>query len=223
MKKVLSVVLALAMVLGMSTMAFADVEKQYTFEEAKAYLLDYSDVVQNEQGKDVTLTYEFDSEEQLNSAATYIVEHGIVAFNEKISNDLEIYLQNEEHNVVMPREVSPMSIQKTISGNKTHKILGEAYGLASFATLGTGEYKVDLSYNVVVKNGKISSVSTPKLSFPMMSGGLSSDNISINKVPETYKVSVTARYDIVKKANLGMINIKAETDTEVFGVAALLS
>ncbi|WP_160203200.1 MULTISPECIES: hypothetical protein [Anaerotruncus] len=123
----------------------------------------------------------------------------------------------------MKRMIAPMSIQKTISGNKTHKILGEAYGLASFATLGTGEYKVDLSYSVVVKNGKISSVSTPKLSFPMMSGGLSYDNISINKVPETHKVSVTARYDIVKKANLGMINIKAETDTEVFGVAALLS
>ena len=92
-KKILSLVLA--MVLGMSTSVFAESEKQYTFEEARTYLLNYCGTEINEFGKTITETYQFESDDALDRNARYIVTHGVAAFHEKLNNEIAAYIEKE--------------------------------------------------------------------------------------------------------------------------------
>lgn len=224
--KIVGITLMFVLIFCTSTLAtsFAGSEKEFTFDEAKAYLLTYNDTSLNDSGKEVRTKYEFSSSEKLDSAARYISENGLSAFNEKVEKGIENYLQSEEKPIARPRETSPMSIQKVIKGNGTHSISGTTHGLAKFKTLGTGEYTAKLSYSVVVSKGKITRLSSdPTLTITLLSGGLSKGDVTIRQVIDPYTASITAKFEIVKSVNLGWIQVKSETDVDVFGVAALLS
>lgn len=230
MKKFISILLVLSMVFGMSTSAFAmaheengvETEREYTLAEAKEYLLNYCKIETNEFGKELKTTYEFDSDADLERAAAYIVDYGLDAFNKKLEADIKEYVKKEEQ-IIMPRETSPMSINKTISGNGTHAISGETYGLASFKTLGTVEYRAIIKYSVVVKNGKIVRFGTsPTFDIPTISGGGSWGKVTIKQDLKDYTANAAASYVITKSVKIKGVTVKSETDTEVFGVAALL-
>ena len=239
-RKGIAIVLSVLMVLGTSVTSFAETKEATnepsTIEEAKVYLLNYCDVSINEIGREVKTTYEFLSAEQLNNAAIYIVENGLESFNEKLDREIKIALEKEKssniasyssipnlQNGVTTRESSPTSVTKTISGNGTHSVSGTTYGTAYFNTLGTGSYTAKISYKVVVSGGKISRISSgPTFSYTVGFSTMDINDISLSQTVNNYKVSVTSRYTVSKTVTLAGINVKSETDTDVFGVAAVL-
>jgi len=230
--RILVVMLVLAF--SFSTTAFAKSpvestitsENQLTFEEAKEYLTTYSEVNVNEFGKEFTTEYYFTTTQDLDAAAAYIVEFGLDVFNEAVEASVEeIVSQESQSNLISPMTTDPTVAYATVSGNGTHTVSAETYGLASFDTLGTVEYSASLSYKVVVSSGKISGLSSISFDIPYISAAGSWGDVSLPFYTTDTNAGVTANYTITKElevsiGDFGFI-IKSETDNEIFALLKL--
>ena len=197
MKKILAAILSLMMVFSLSVPAFA--ASPMTFDEAKAYLENYCVTKENSFGKEYTTRYEFNSEDDLNKAAEYIVENGLDAFNAAVDAAIKEVVANEpQRTMVMPRTTDPTTVYETVSSDGTHNLSAEAYGLASFDSLGTVEYLVELGYRVTVSNGKFTNLTSISFDIPYISAAGSWGDTSFPSHCLDYNCGVTANYVITK-------------------------
>lgn len=226
MKKLLSFVLSLAMIFSLSATAFA-VEQTMTVEEATEYLETYCVTKENAAGKVYTTQYIFSSKDDLNSAAQYIAENGLDAFNAALDNAIEEAVRNEPPTSPRPRTTTPTTAYATVSGNGNHYVSAEAYGLASFDTLGTVEYLVELGYRVTLNNGTLSNVNSISFDIPYISAAGSWGSTRFPSYANGGNAGVTANYIITKTLEIGLgdfsFEIKSETDNEIFALLTSVS
>ena len=217
MKKFSLLTFILSLVMVFNVTAFAS--STMTFEQAKEYLQNYHETRENDFGEIYTVQYIFDSEEDLNKAAIFIVENGLDEFNNALDKEIAEYVKNEETStLVQPRTAFPSNSYETVSGDGTHQVEVVAGGLASFDTLGTLDYRVELGYRVTVRNGKFVSISSISFDVPYVGQGGSWGELSLPSYCTDYNCGVTANYVISKSVDLGIgdfgITIKTETDKE---------
>jgi len=220
MKKFLSIILVLSMVFTMSATSFAT-EQQMTVDEAREYLQTYNVTKTNEFGKEYSTQYIFNSEQDLEKAAAYIANNGLSAFNSALDNAVVEAVSNEPQNTTPRlRSTDPSTANKTVSGNGNHYVSAEAYGLASFDTLGTVEYLVELGYRVTVTNGSFTDLTSISFDIPYISAAGSWGNTRFPSYCTASSCGVTANYDITKTVEIGIgdfsFEIKSETDNEIF-------
>lgn len=225
-KKLISLTLAVVMVIGVSITAFAASPK--SFDEAKEYLESYNITKTNSMGKEYTTQYIFHSENDLNKAAAYIAEYGLDNFNNEVNNAIIEAINNEPKNtLIYPRTTTPTTAYESISGNGTHRVSATAYGLASFDTLGTVEYSVELGYKVTVNNGKLTNLTSISFDIPYISAAGSWGSTSFPSYCNDTKCGVTANYLITKTVEIGVgdfsFEIKSETDNEIFALLTSLN
>ena len=219
MKRLALIVFVLLLVIASSSSVFADTSMN--LEEAKAYLEGYSVHEVNEYGNGFTVSYEFDSDEDLINAANYIVEHGLDAFNQEVAAAIAAISDSESDNAgATLRYTTPASVSRYVSADGIYVLSGSAYGLASFATLGTVEYNVDLGYTVTVANGTITGLNSVSCNVWALSPGGSWGNLTIQTSNGGTYCSATAYYVITKSVQIsigdGSFTIKSETDNESF-------
>lgn len=220
-EKVLSFFLVLTFVFSMSTTAFAS-ERSMTVEEATEYLENYYVTKENSAGETYTTQYIFSSEEDLNNAALYIAENGLAAFNAALDTAIEEAVSNEPPTAPRPFTTTPTTAYATVSGNGTHYVSAEAYGLANFDTLGTVEYLVELGYRVTLTDGTLSNVTSISFDIPYISAAGSWGDTSFPSYASGSHAGVTANYTITKSLEIGIDDfsfvIKSETDFEIFAL-----
>lgn len=222
-KKIICSALAMVMITGLSMTAFADSSTTMTFDEAKEYLRTYNVTQTNSMGKEYTTQYIFKSEQDLNEAAEYIVDNGLDAFNAAITEAITDTVSKEPQTTSsIARTTKPSTAYASVSGNGSHSVSTKAYGLASFDTLGTVEYSVELGYKVTVKNGKISNISSISFDIPYISAAGSWGKTSFQSYRKDSNCGVTANYVITKTVEIAVgrfsVEIKSETDNEVFAL-----
>lgn len=168
------------------------------------------------------MQYIFSSEDDLNSAAQYIAENGLAAFNAALDIAIEDAVSKEPAPTVLPRTTTPTTGYATVSGNGNHYVSTEAYGLASFDSLGTVEYLVELGYRVTVTNGVFTNLTSISFDIPYISAAGSWGNTRFPSYYTDTSAGVTANYDITKTVEVGVgdfsFEIKTETDNEVFAL-----
>lgn len=224
LKKFVSMALAAVMAMGMSaTVSASSPSSSMTLDEAKEYLTSYNVTKTNAAGKEYTTQYIFDNENDLNKAAAYIVEYGLDDFNSALDEAIAESVSSETQlPIVLPRTTTPSTAYETVSGNGNHYVSAEAYGLASFDTLGTVEYLVELGYRVTVSNGKFTNLSSISFDIPYISAAGSWGNTRFPSYCQDTSCGVTANYDITKTVEVGVgdfsFEIKAETDNEIFAL-----
>lgn len=220
MKKLLSVILAISLMLVSSSMVLAT-ERPMTVDEARAYLENYYETRVNSAGKEYTVEYEFTSESDLNGLVQYIAENGLSAFNAALEASIREVVGNETSTQVRPQSVQPLTAFTTVSGNGKHNVSTEAYGLTNFDTLGDVEYIVQLGYQVTVKDGEFTNLTNISFDVINMSVGGSWGNTRFPSYYSGTSAGVTANFDVTKtvEASVGgyPLIIKTETDNEVFG------
>lgn len=228
--------MVLIITLSLSTTAAAkSPEEQATtqeykqgFEEAKEYLKSLCEVKTNEFGKEFTTVYQFETEYDLNEAATYIVENGLDEFNKAVDAAVEKFVSSEpKPELISPKSTTPTVVYETISGDGSHVVSGEAYGLASFESLGGLEYSVCLSYTVTVSNGEITGLSSINFDIDWMgfpSGGW--EGLSIPFYTTSTHAGATANYTITKSVSIAIGDfefiIVTESDNEIFSILTTL-
>ncbi len=223
----------LVFALAFCTTSFAEpldtlmIDNQQTLEDAKNYLINYSKVGINEFGKEFTTEYHFNTSQDLDAAAEYIVEYGLDAFNGMVENKVEEIVSQEcQSKLITPYTTNPSTIRRIISGNGYHDISGETAGLASFDTLGTVEYMVSLSYRVNVKNNKITELKSISFDIPYISAAGSWGGLALPFHVTDTAAGVTANYTITKTLSIPIGNfefeIKSETDNEIFALQTRL-
>lgn len=222
MKKFMAIILSLVMTLSLSIVSLAGEEKM-TVEEAKDYLLNYNVKRTNEFGKEYTTKYVFDSEDDLQKAALYISNNGLLKFDTELDKAIKEAVANEpKSNIPTTRSTNPSAGYAKVSGNGTHYVSAQAYGLASFDTLGTVEYLVKLGYKVTVSNGNFTNITGISFDIPTISAAGSWGNTRFPSSCSAKNCSVTANYDITKTLEVGVgdfsVIVKSETDNEVFAL-----
>lgn len=219
MKKLLSFVLSLAMVFSLSATAFA-FEQTMTVEEATEYLETYCATKENAAGKIYTTQYIFSSKDDLNTAAQYIAKNGLDAFNAALDTAIAEVVRNETPTT--PRTTTPTTAYATVSGNGNHYVSAEAEGLASFDTLGTVEYIVELGYRVTLNNGTLSNVTNISFDIPFISAAGSWSCTSLPSHASGGNAGVTANFLITKTVEISIgdfsFEVKSETDNEIFAL-----
>lgn len=190
-------------------------------EEAKKYLSNYFVEDVNEYGKVFSTQYIFKTEEDLEKAAEYIVDYGLDKFNEDVESAVKSEVAKEKKTPVA-KSANPPSVTKTVSGEGNHNVSELVAGLASFDTLGTVEYTVELGYRVTVQNNKFTQLTNISFDVPYISGGGSWGDITIPSYCEDKYAGATANYTITKSVEISVGNfdfeIKSETDNEVFSL-----
>ena len=152
---------------------------------------------------------------------------GLADFNTAVDNAIaEVVSKEPQRTVALTRPTDPTTARETVSGNGTHNVSAQAYGLASFDTLGTVEYLVELGYTVTVSNGKFTKLSNISFDIPQISAAGSWGNTRFPSHCEPANCGVTANYDIVKTVEIGVgdfsFEIKSETDNETFALLTSL-
>lgn len=217
-----SVMLAVLMILSFS--AFASSENEIA--EAKRYLQNYRMVRTNSQGKTYTLSFDFQSENDLNETAVYLVSIGRDAFNAEVVAALSNENTGNTHGNVQPCTAEPSVVYETISGNGSHRVTATAHGYSSFDTLGEAEYVVELSYYVVVRDGVMKNIDTPRINVTLYTSSCSWGNASLPSYCTDYSCGVTANYTITKTLEIPVgptgIPVKAETDPDSFALLTTL-
>ena len=231
-KKVFSMLFAVMIIVSlvpMSASASLVEEKaamqqyQCALEEAKEYLQDFCITEINE----FTTVYQFSTEHDLNEAAAYIAKYGLDQFNAAVDDAINEAVSKEPPSELnKPRTTTPTTVYKTISGNGTHNISAEAYGLASFPTLGTVEYLVEFGYRLTVSNGQITGMSNISFNIPYISTAGSWGGLSVPNYVFPSSAGATANYTITKTIEIPIGNfsftIKSETDNEIFAILTTL-
>lgn len=226
--------LVLVIALTLSTTAFAQSKEntlmtahQQALADAKEYLMTYSKVEVNELGNEFTTEYQFKTSQDLDAATIYIAEYGLDAFNKAVETAIEEVVSKERQSeLIVPRTTDPTTAYATISGNGTHTVSAETYGLASFDTLGTVEYLANLSYRVVVSDGEITGLSSISFDIPYISAAGSWSNLSLPFHNTATNAGVTANYTITKTIEISIgdfgFEIKSETNNEIFALLTSL-
>ena len=204
------------------TTAFAS---SMTVDDAKEYLKNYSVTRENQLGKEYTTQYVFDSEEDLNRAAAYIAENGLDKFNFAVEEAIDEVVRNESMETIpQMRTANPSAIEETVSGTGNQYVAAEAYGLASFDTLGTVEYSVVLSYRITISNEVFTGINNISFDIPSISTAGSWGNVSFSSYCIDKHCGVTASYLITKSIEIGFgdfsFEVKSETDSEIFSLLA---
>lgn len=219
MKKLLSIILIFLIMFSFSFTSFAS-EPHMTVDEARAYLENYCVTEVNSVGKEYTTQYIFSSQDDLEKAAQYIADNGLEVFNTALAVAVDDVVGNETPIVPRPRTTTPTTAYKTVFGNGTHYVTAEAYGLASFDSLGTVEYLVELGYSVTVTKGVFTNLSNISFDIPYVSAAGSWGHTRFPSYYTDTVAGVTANYDITKTVEVSVGNfsfeIKSETDNEVF-------
>lgn len=100
-------------------------------------------------------------------------------------------------------------------------------GLAVFDSLGTMEYSIELSYNVIISGGKFTNLyritfNVTHLSFPTGSWG----NVTYQSYCNDYYCGVTANYYIYKSITIPIfdfsVDVRTESDFEFFTLYATI-
>lgn len=190
-------------------------------EEAKEYLSNFYVEDVNEYGKVFSTQYIFKTEEDLEKAAEYIADYGLDKFNEDVESAIEREVAKEPKTPVT-RSAYPASVTKTVSGEGNHNVSELVAGLASFDTLGTVEYTVELGYRLTVQNNKFTQLTDISFDIPYISGGGSWGDITIPSYCNDKHAGATANYTVTKSVEISIGNfgfeIKSETDNEVFSL-----
>lgn len=134
----------------------------------------------------------------------------------------------EPYNVIRPRATTPTVAYATVSGNGSHRVSEVASGFASFETLGTVEYIVELGYQVNVSNGAMTGISNISFNIPYISVGGTWGSISFPSYCYATNAGVTANYVITKTVNVPVIGdvsigVKAENVNEIFSLLTNLA
>ncbi|EOD00461.1 hypothetical protein [Caldisalinibacter kiritimatiensis] len=220
MKKFLSLILSFVMLFTLSISAFA-AEPQMTVDEAREYLQSYYVTKENSVGKEYSIQYIFNSDEDLEKAAIYLSENGLSAFNATVDTAIEEVVSKEPKSP-QTRSTTPTTGYATVSGDGNHYVSSEAYGLASFDSLGTVEYLVELGYSVTVSNGVFTDLTSISFDIPYISAAGSWGNTRFPSYCTDTSAGVTANYDITKSVEIGVGDfsfvIKTETDNEIFAL-----
>lgn len=221
-RKILTMTLFL-MVMSYSTI-YASTQTEaniHTLEEAREYLINYKEINTNEYGKEYTVEYVFDSERDLNAAAKYILDYGVDTFNHILQEKIEESVSNEPKYPIA-RTTSPTTAYETISGDGSHYVSAQTYGLASFDTLGTVEYRAELGYRVVVENGEMVEINSVSFDIPYISAAGSWGSLSIPTYCTETNCGATANYIITKTIEIPIgdfsVQVKSETDNEIFAL-----
>lgn len=223
--RISAAVLALTFALVTNTLACAS--PAMTFEEAKEYLESYNVTQMNSLGKRYTTQYVFHSEEDLNRASAYIAENGLDAFNAALDNAITEIVGKEQETVPpQKRTVTPSAVEKAVSGDGNHSIYATECGLASFDTLGTILYTVELSYRATVKDGKFTQLNNISFDIPAIGVAGSWGEVSFSSYCIDEHCGVTASYVITKTLEVGVgdfsVDIKSETDEDIFSLLAYI-
>lgn len=223
--RISTIALTLILTLGMNTLAFAS--PAMTFEEAKEYLESYNATQMNSLGKRYTTQYVFHSEQDLNRAAAYIAENGLDEFNADLDNAIAEIVENDLEAVPpQKRTVTPSAVEEAVSGDGTHYVYAIEGGLASFDTLGTVMYSVELSYRVTVKDGKFTQLNNISFDIPSIGPAGSWGEVSFSSYCIDEHCGVTASYVITKTLEVGVgdfsFEIKSETDEDIFSLLAYI-
>lgn len=222
MKKLLSLGLALAVMFVFSTSVFA-IDSHMTVDEAKEYLQNYYEVKKTVDGKEYSIEYVFDSNEDLERVAKFLSENGLDAFNAKLDEKIQ-QIVSMESTIPAPQSTSPSTVYRTVSGEGRHAVEAETYGLASFDTLGTAEYRVKLGYQLTVTNGSFTDLTNIAFDIPTISAASSFGNIRVVDYCNATSAGVTANFDITKTLTIDPgFDVKAETDNEVFALLTNLA
>lgn len=220
MKKFSSFVLSLIMLFTLSISVFS-LETEMSIDEARGYLQSYHVTKQNSDGKEYSIEYIFNTEDDLEKAATFLSEKGLSAFNAAIEASIEEVV-NEEDPIHQPYSTDPSTGYATVSGDGKHYVSTQAYGLANFDSLGAVEYLVELGYSVTVSNGVFTDLDSISFDIPYISSTGSWGNVSLPFHCYDTSAGVTANYDITKSVELPVgdfsIVIKTETDSEIFAL-----
>lgn len=223
-KKILLFTFALSLALNTSIPVHA-AEPQMTVEEAKQYLESYNVIRTNSDGDKYTTQYVFKSDEELEKIAAYIAENGLYKFNEELNSAIEDVV-SQEPQTMQTRTTTPSVKYVTVYGNGVHTVKADTYGLASFDTLGTVEYKAQLQYRVTASNGVFTGVSNPFFDIPYISTAGSWGKVSLPSYYSGVNAGVTANYTITKTISVPIgdmsFDIKSETDKEVFALSTTL-
>ena len=197
-----------------------------SLEEARDYLTSYSDVSTNVKGQEVFAEYSFASDEDLNAVAEFVSENGIEALNAAIDDAVQ-----KDEMILAPfkleRTVSPSDVTKYISGNGTHNVSGQSYGLADFGKYGTGEYRVVLGYRVVVSGGQMTSIDSTSFDIPSITRSCTWGNLRLPNYVRASVCGATANYDVTKTIEIPIgdasFELKSIVDNEIFTVTTYLS
>ena len=216
-----AVILAAAIVLSLSIFATG----QTSFAEAKAYLQSYSEHCTNTLGKGYTLSYTFQSEEELNELAEYVASIGISAFEAQVDNALDEQGAGTT-SAVRPRYAEPDVVYETISGNGSHHVSASANGYASFDRLGEGAYTIELDYYVKVQNGVMVSVTNPGIDIDFITPNCEWGDVSLPSYCTDYSCGITANYTISKSLMIDVngygLTLTTETDREILSLLTTL-
>lgn len=221
MKRKLLIVLSLVMMFSLSATVFA-AEQTMTIEEAKEYLENYYVTKENIYGKEYSMQYIFSSEDDLNSAAEYISDNGLAAFNTARDIAIKEVVSKEPTIDSGLRATRPSVVYRTVSGNGNHYVNGQTYGLSNFGTLGSTEYLVELGYRVNVANGAFNEINSISFDVRNLRPGVSYGNTRFPSYYTNTNASVTANFDITKEMEISIAGfgfvIKSETANEVFAL-----
>lgn len=200
-------------------------ERQQKIADAKEYLTNYKKLDINEFGKEFTTEYYFQTNQDLDAAAIYIADYGLSAFNEAVEAAIRETV-SQEPKLKIPRVTDPLIVYETVSGDGNHDVSAEAYGLASFKTLGTVEYIVELGYRINVQNGQFTRLTSSRFDIPHISSAGSWGNIRMPSHCTSTNAGITANYTITKTVEISVgdfgFDIKSETANETFSLLTSL-
>ena len=208
--KITACILLLAMLIPFGhamVSATTELEMTGTLSKSSAidYLTTYSRKEYDSSGRESHITLEFETEEDRNAAADFIVRYGTDGFVRELEKSIAQSIAIEgSPSILAPAATSPLTVYRTVTGNGTHYVSGQASGLAHFSTLGTVEYFVTLGYSVRVIGGKISGINSPAFNISHISAGGSWGNVSLPSYSNATNAGVTANYTITKTVKVGI-------------------
>lgn len=215
----------LILIMSISTPVFASSTE--AFDNAKRYLQNYFVTKVNEMGKEYTIRYTFETEQDLEKVASYIARYGIENFNKTVDEGLAKVVAKEPYNVIRPRATTPTVAYATVSGNGIHSVSDVAYGYITFNEIGAMEYGVELGYQVHVNNGRMTGVSGIYLNVFNLASYGSWEMGSCPSYCNATNAGVTANYTVTKEIRVPIdgvsIGIKAESSNEIFSLLTNLA
>lgn len=229
--RILMLALILVLILpGTSIAAVSSDNQSYDLAAAKEYLLNYEKVNYNKSGEKYTTIYIFETDDDLNAAAEYIVENGLKAFKEMLDAGVALAIEAEESKggLAMNRTATPSFVEKTVSGDGFHYVSDRAEGFCDFGKYGDVEYLIEFGFNVRIENGEFTSVGNVDFDMLYISTGGDYGDLSFPEYCTPNGAGITANYSITKTVTSPIpgtdfsIGQKSEADYDSFGIAVVL-
>lgn len=232
LSRVCMITLTLTALLYAATPAFAlpADARQQAIDEAKEELLNYRVSTTTVTGGTATTELHFNSEEQLNAAAEYLVNND-VEISDLIAEILEQHAADFESSI--PSEVAvpittdyPSVTKEVPNTNGDHYVFGTTAGFTHFDT-GSSDpntfqyyYSIDLSYTITVSGGKFTKISDIEVVVYQPASG----SWALKSTPQYItdkNAGVTANYVVYNTLSSELFDIVL-SDDEDFAVIAVL-